>query len=276
MVAKKNTKKIVAKKPVKKVMPAQKKVAKKAAPKKVAPAKKTIVKKVAPAKKMVASVKAPVTSSSYEDKSYVAYFGEKKAAWYKRANEKYSRGGKFTLVWSWWAFCFPIIYLLVRKCYLYALLLILVITGIMSLTAGNVGLVTLLLLSCFTAIVSPFFVLQRFRTVKARAEMLFKNETDRLILLSCRGGKNYFFLILSVLVYAFFFSTVAFVMNSYYTLMTNPERLERFLIENPEAAFLFEKQVVTQDGKVFIIDGAVHSDGNQLEEEIIVEEPVVE
>ena len=124
---------------------------------------------------------------TYEDRMLAAFVGKPDKFWYyKRAFSKFNFNGidKIKWVWSWWAFFFNWLFLLYRKAYL-AAVIVLVLLLTLGLIPG-VGLIISILVGGYAI----YFIYKKYKSLKLEIENATQNEDERIKLMIENGGYN--------------------------------------------------------------------------------------
>ncbi|MEN8148006.1 MAG: DUF2628 domain-containing protein [Campylobacterota bacterium] len=153
------------------------------------------------------------SGQDYDNKMLEAFINKpEKTAWYKNAFSQYSVNGvaKMTWVWSWWAFFGGLFYLLYRKAYMPALILLVLIIASSFIPLGG------LILWVLTGGLAPYFVYKTYLDRKAEIESAIQDEPKRIETMRAVGGYNDWAVWLAVLLHLFFW---VFVFIMFSTLM---------------------------------------------------------
>lgn len=145
----------------------------------------------------------------YNSKMIEAFVNKpEKTVWYQYAFSQYSVNGveKMAWVWSWWAFFGSVFYLLYRKAYLSALVLF--ILSIVSSLIPFGGLIVWIL----TGGLAPYYVYKTYQSKKAEIEATVADEQKRIETMRAIGGYNDWAIWLAVLMHAFLWISVFYLL----------------------------------------------------------------
>ena len=154
---------------------------------------------------MTANADTANSTQDYDNKMVETFINKpEKLAWYKNTFERYNVNGtaKMTWVWSWWAFFGGLFYLLYRKAYMPAIILLVLI--IVSSFIPFAGLILWILTGGF----APYFVYKTYLERKAEIESAIQDEPKRIETMRTLGGYNQWAIWIAVLIHVLFWVIV--------------------------------------------------------------------
>ena len=128
-----------------------------------------------------------LTEDSYENKMIEAFVGKPdKLYWYTNSFSKFNVNGVPAMKWnwSWWAFFGGVFFLLYRKAYLAALVLL-----IATMTLGMIPFMGLIIW-ILTGGYSTYFVYTKYMKMKSEIESVVDDEEKRVETMKKLGGYN--------------------------------------------------------------------------------------
>lgn len=138
--------------------------------------------------------------SEYDYKMIDAYLGKPEVTdWYVNAFKKFTVNGVSVMRWhwSWWAFFGNVFYLLYRKAYLPAGILLLLFVFIGMIPFGG------LILWILTGGYAPYFVFKSYKEQKDTVEATISEDEKRLETMALIGGPNEWAIWVGIIVHLF-------------------------------------------------------------------------